>query len=62
MDQLTKMQKIIFNLHRKYMSKYTRFAFQLFFRSHPFFRWLRLFDPLLSENIKKTNEKDPKNQ
>ena len=62
MVKVTKMQKIIFNLHRKCVSKDTRFAFQLFFRSHAFFRWLRLFYPILSEKIKKTNEKDPKIQ
>lgn len=59
MDQFAKMRKIIFNLRRKCMSKYTRFAFQLFFRSHRKNGWLRYFDPLLSENIKKTNEIHP---
>jgi hypothetical protein len=62
MVKVPKMQKIIFNLHRKHVSKNTRFAFQLFFRSHAFFQWLRLFYPILSENIKKTNVNDPKKQ
>ena len=39
------------DLHQKHMSKYTRFASELIFRSHRKNAWLQLFYPILSENI-----------
>jgi hypothetical protein len=44
------LKKSVSILHQKHMSKYTRFASELIFRSHAFFRWLRLFCPILSGN------------
>ena len=49
-DKIQVYKNFIKENHQKHMSKYTRFASELIFRSRRKNAWLRLFDPILSEN------------
>lgn len=61
-DKKLKHKKSDSDLHRKTMSKNTRFASEPIFRSHQKNAWLLTFYPILSENTYFLNDFYPKNK